>query len=450
MNIINRVKNTILKNNLIKKDDKILVALSGGSDSVFMTHILKILSKEMGFSLYAAHLNHNIRAEAKKDEGFVLDFCKNLGIECFVKSVDIRVYAKENKISEELAGRKARYDFFEELKEKYKINKVATAHNKDDSAESIMLHFLRGCGIDGMSGIPAMRDGFIIRPILDITKKEIEEYCNENSIKYVVDKTNFETDYTRNKIRLKLIPLIEKDINKNFINTITNNSIIFKNASDFIYSSSERAYKRCVYDNKIDINKLLEEHECIISNVIIMHYNNFIKSKENLSGMYVNKIIELIKSKNMPKSMNLPKKVIARAEYGYLFFENLLDNGFDFEYKIEINKKTTISESDISVLIKEEKEKLKDSKDKIYFYSDSNEFYVRNRRKADKFLPVGMNGTKNISDYFTDLKIPLKKRKLIPFLVCEDKIIWIIGYRKDRRSEKGKTLYSITIIKENE
>ena len=134
MNIITKVKNNIIQNNLIKKGDSVLLAFSGGSDSTAMVHILSILAKDMGFSVCAAHINHNIRPEAKFDEEFVKRFCGDLGIECFVKSADVRTFAKEKSISEELAGREIRYEFFDELCKKYSLTSIATAHNKNDSA----------------------------------------------------------------------------------------------------------------------------------------------------------------------------------------------------------------------------------------------------------------------------------------------------------------------------
>lgn len=446
MSIIDKVKNTIEKNCLIKKGESVLVALSGGSDSIAMLHILSVLSEELGFSLYCAHINHNIRDEAKDDEEFVKSYCKNLGIECFIKNEDVLSYAKENSISTELAGRKIRYDFFEEIMKKYSIDKLATAHNKNDSAESIMLHLTRGCGLDGMCGIPVIRDGYIIRPIIDLKKREIEEYCENNGLSYVVDKTNFETDYTRNKIRLNLIPMIEDDVNPNFIDTITNNSQIFKEAVSFIDNYTKKIYDRIAVFNKLYLDELLKEDEIIIKNVILTHFKNYTKKTQNLQQLHINEIVKHIKSKMTSKTINLPEGISAKIEYGTLYFEETKKENSRFEYEISTDIELFVPESGISIVIKEENELKKNTKDKIYFYiKEGKEFKVRNRRTGDKFFPCGMNGTKKLSDFFTDLKIPVSMRELIPILTYDDDIVWVVGKRADRRFSVGEKLMSAEV-----
>ena len=446
MSIIDKVKKTITENELIKKGESVLVALSGGSDSVFMLNILFFLSKEMDFKLYAAHINHQIRKEADDDEKFVLNLCSELGIECFSKKIDVLRVAREISISTELAGRKARYEFFDQVMREKSIDKLATAHNKNDSAESILLHLTRGCGIDGMCGIPVMRDGYIIRPIIEIGKKEIEEYCKEYNLKYVVDKTNFETDYTRNKVRLNLIPAIENDINTNFINTVTENSKIFKETKSFIDNYTKKVYQRVLDCDKLDCLQLLEEDEIIIKNVILMHFKNYTNRCENLSMTHINEIVSLIKNSNSPKIINLPSGISAKIEYGKLYFDKTLNESVLFEYDIIIDKELYISECDKYITVKEEKEIKKNTKDKIYFYVDGKkDFKVRNRRNGDKFMPTGMSGTKKLSDYFTDLKIPVFKRDLTAILTYDEEIVWVVGKRVDRRFSKGEKLMSATI-----
>lgn len=446
MSIIDKVKKTIIENELIKKGESVLVALSGGSDSVAMLNILFFLSKEMDFKLYAAHINHQIRDEAVADEKFVLNLCSELGIECFSKTINVLDIAKENSISTELAGRNARYEFFEQIMKEKSIDKLATAHNKNDSAESILLHLTRGCGIDGMCGIPVIRDGYIIRPIIDITKKEIEKYCEENNLKYVVDKTNFETDYTRNKIRLNVIPTIEEDINSNFINTITDNSKIFRETKSFVDNYTKKVYQNTLDGDKLDCLKLLDEDDIIIKNVILMHFKNYTNRCENLSMTHINEIVMLLKNSNSPKSVNLPSGISAKIEYGKLYFDKTSNESVMFEYDISLDKELYISECDKYITIKEEKEIKKNTKDKIYFYVDGNKkFKVRNRRNGDKFMPMGMIGTKKLSDYFTDLKIPVSKRDLTAILTYDEEIVWVVGKRVDRRFSKGEKLMSATI-----
>ena len=443
MSIIDKVKNTIKKYSLINKGESVLVALSGGSDSVAMLHILFVLSKELDFKLYCAHINHNLRDEAKSDEEFVRAFSEKLGIECFTKSADVLIYAKENSISTELAGRKIRYDYFDELLIKHSIDILATAHNKNDSAESILLHLIRGCALDGMCGIPVCRNGYIIRPIIDLSKSEIEKYCKDNDLEFVVDKTNFETDYTRNKIRLNLIPMIEEDLNPNFIKTLTDNSQIFKETISFIENYTNLVYDKLCRREKLILSELINEEDIIIKNVIMKHFKNYTKREQNLSQLYINEIVRLIKANDTSKKINLPDGITAKIEYGTLFFEDTKRESVAFEYEIVPDKECYIKECDIGILISEEKEIKKNTKDKIYFYvNEDKKFKVRNRRVGEKFMPVGMKGTKKLSDYFTDLKIPASERERIAILTYDDDIVWVVGKRADRRFEHGKKLMS--------
>ncbi len=446
MSIIDKVRNTISEYQLINKGESVLVALSGGSDSVAMLHILLSLSCELNFSLYAAHLNHGLRAEADDDERFVVGLCEKLGIQCFTKKVDVEKYAQENFLSCELAGRKIRYDFFDEIIKENLIDKLATAHNKNDSAESILLHLTRGCGIDGMCGIPAIRNGYIIRPVIDINKAEIEKYCKENNLGFVVDKTNFETDYTRNKIRLNIIPEILENINKNFINTVTENSLIFKEAKGFIDNYTNKVYEKLSNGEKLCVEKLLNEDNIIIKNAILLHFKNYTNKTQNLSMHYVNEIIRIIKACHSPKTINLPDGISAKIEYGCLYFEKTLNKNLSFEYDLISGVELFIPESNDTIIIKEEKEINKNTKDKIYFYVNGDgKFKVRNRRNGDKFQPLGMIGTKKISDFFTDLKIPVSKRDLTLILTYDEEIVWVVGKRVDRRFSNGGKLMSATI-----
>ena len=448
MNTLDKVRQTIKKYALIEKGDRVLVALSGGSDSVAMLHILLKLRDEFGFSVCAAHLNHNIRKEADEDEAFVKKICSELGIECFTKSVNIKECAKQKSISEELCGREARYEFFKSLKDEKNINKIATAHNKNDSAESVLLHMIRGCGLEGLAGISPKREGYIIRPIIDITKDEVEDYCKENNLCYVVDKTNFKTDYTRNKIRLNLLPIIMEKINPGFIETVTQNGAIFKETADFLDSYCEKVYNKVCNNEKADIGKLFKEDLAVTRCIIQKMYSKYTKRSEKLSIKYVNAVMETAKDAKESKIINLPGGVCAVIEYKNLFFSDSFSKKLEFDYNIILGQSIDVLEADITVIIKEEEELLKSTKNKIYFcVDDAKKLHIRNRKNADIFMPRGMSGKKKLSDLFIDLKIPPSQRDLVPLLLDGDDIIWVMGIRQDRRFSEGKKVFSCEITK---
>ncbi len=444
MDIIDIVKNTIIRHDLIQKGDVVLAALSGGSDSVAMCDILIKLSKELDFTVCAAHVNHNMRDEALHDENFVRDMCKKAGIECYVKSADVLGYAKEHNMSSELAGRKIRYDFFEEIKEKHGIDKIATAHNKNDSAESILLHLIRGCGIDGLRAIPYRRED-IIRPVLDLTKGQIETYCHKNGLLYVTDKTNFKNDYTRNKIRNIILPKI-CDINENFVNTVTANAVIFKETSEFMKEYAKGVYDEICDNGRLDIKRLSCEHTAAARVIIQMHFENFTKAAQNLPLEHTEKILKLIKEEKTSKTLNLPNGISARLEYNRLYFIKTDEKSGDYEIPVETGKMIFVPEAGFEALIKEESVKNNNTKNKIYFYKKRDtKLYIRNRRRGDCFYPVAMTGKKKLSDLFCDMKIPANERDNIPLLTENDNIIWVMGVRADRRFLQGEVLMSARI-----
>ena len=224
----------IQENNLIQENDNILVAFSGGPDSVFLLTILHKFSNLLKINLFAAHINHNLRGnESDKDQEFCHSFCSLLGVDCFSESVNVKTFAAENKLSIEESARELRYKAFSEIAEKCNCSKIATAHNIGDNSETMLFNFLKGAGISGLKGIPVRR-GNIIRPVLNINKEEIINYLKQEKIDFVIDSSNLESDFKRNFIRNKIIPLIKNEINPSFENALLNSSMILSSAEKII------------------------------------------------------------------------------------------------------------------------------------------------------------------------------------------------------------------------
>lgn len=437
------MKNTVIKtirtHNLIQKNSKVMVALSGGSDSVCLLHILNDIKDTFGFELYACHMNHSIRKEADDDCRFVTDLCEKLGIVCFIKKVDIKAVAREKKISEELAGRNERYSFFKDISEKNNIDIIATAHNKNDAAETILMHIIRGCGIDGMKGIAYKRDN-IIRPLLDAEKSDIEKYCKDNGYDFVIDKTNSQSIYTRNKIRLELIPEICRNFNPAFINTVVKNAEIIKDDAEYLNGQAEKAYNRAYAGNGLMIDKLKTLHISVLRRVVLIMYNKYFGNTVNMQSVHVESIVRLIKNGQSGKSVNIDNNTKCIIESGKVFLTSSQKTENHYEYKLELNQKIYIKECGISVTLKE----WEGNGEKFYF-EDTDCIYVRNRKKGDIFYPVGMTGKKKLSDYFTDEKIPLSERNKIPLIIYNNDLVWIVKKRRDRRFTKGDKAYMFVI-----
>ncbi len=437
--MIKKVLKTINTHGLIENGDRILLALSGGSDSVCLLYILHALQKQLGFELLACHLNHSIRAEADDDMFFVQGICEKLGVKCFVKKVDIRALAKTEKISEELAGRNQRYAFFEEISKSENCNKIATAHNKNDVAETVLMHLIRGAATDGLCGI-AYKRGKLIRPLLDVKKEDIEAFCKENGYNFAVDKTNAEAIYTRNKIRLELLPLICNDFNPAFIDVLVKNAEIIGDDVEFLEDEAKKAYVKIASEGKIEVEKLQKLHPALARRVIIKSIKECLKTEQNVQSVYVESILELVKKGRSGSSVNICGNMRCCIESGFMFFKKNNEALVEYCYKIEPGKTVHIKECNINITLAD----WQGLGEKFYF-SNIDNIYVRNRRRGDKFSPQGMRGTKKLSDYFTDCKIPLSERNIVPIITCNGEIAWVVGKRRDSRFLKGKKAYTFII-----
>ena len=244
------VLTTIKKYNMINKGDKVVIGVSGGPDSITLLNVLNKFKEKLNIKIYVAHINHSIRKEADEETEYVREFCKKIDVEFFCKKIDVESEAKKLKIGTEEAGRNIRYAFFEEVAEKVGANKIATAHNSNDNAETVLMNIIRGTSISGLKGIEKMRDNKFIRPLIETTRATIEEYCRIEKLNPRYDKSNKENIYTRNKIRNLLIPYIQKEFNPNIIEGINRLSNIAEEEECFINSMVEEEYKRIVIVEK--------------------------------------------------------------------------------------------------------------------------------------------------------------------------------------------------------
>lgn len=435
-----RVLKTIEENKLIKEKDNILIGLSGGPDSMALLYLLKDIQEKLDFRLYIAHVNHGLRGEdALSDENFVRDKAKELNLPFYIKKADMLAYGRERGISSEEAGREIRYNFFKEILLKLGGGKIAVAHNKNDQAETLLMRIIRGTGIDGLKGMDFI-NGNIIRPILNVSREDIESYIEENKIETVLDKTNLQSIYTRNRIRLELIPYLEENFNPNILEGLWRLSKIASIDSNFLDNYSKKRYnfllknksKNCIIlDGDLFENEDISIKQRIIRRGIL-DLNNTL---QGVSGDHIISIMDLHNSGNTGKEVHLANGIIVKTSYGNLIFEKN-DSGpqEDFEFKLAngINKFEELGISiNISVLSLEEFKNDKKGLGVRYFDYDRirGTLRLRNRRNGDRFRPFGMKGSKKLKDYFIDEKIPRDLRDRIPLILDGEDIIWVTGYR---------------------
>lgn len=308
------VLTTIEKYNLIQANDKIVLGVSGGPDSLFMLDILNKLKEKLQFDIVVAHVNHMIREEANEEEEFVKEFCKRIKVEFYSKRIEVEKYANNNKIGLEEAGRKIRYEFFDEVASRTNSNKIAIAHNKNDKVETILMNLLRGSGVTGLQGIQPIKDNKIIRPIIEIERQDIEKYCKENKLEPKIDISNFDNTYTRNKIRNVVIPYIKEEFNPNFIETITRLSEVITEENKFLKNITEQRYREIlieVKDNQITLDlKKFNIEENVIKNRLILYTVSQLKGNtQGLEKIHIQDIIKLC-SNNIGNKYLTPNKTL--------------------------------------------------------------------------------------------------------------------------------------------
>lgn len=454
-----KVLSAIREYNLISENDNIVVGVSGGPDSMALLYVLLEIKSLINFDIHIAHVNHGVRgADAKSDQLFVEKIARELNLPYHTKNVNMIEYGKEKGISSEEAGRELRYGFFREILVSVGGGKIAVAHNMNDQAETLIMRFLRGTGIDGLKGMD-FKTKDIIRPILGIDRREIEAYIENNNIETVLDKTNLEPIYSRNKVRLELMPYIEENFNPNIVNTLWRMSRISSMDSRFLEEYSEGRYNNIVKNqNKhsiiLDGERLIKEDKSIQQRII---RSSILKINDSLQGIteaQVSSVVNLFLTSDTGKEVHLSNGIVAKTSYGDLIIEKgvIKETGkYFYELKFPgLNIFEDIGYSFTIEVLPKEKDFIMDKEKNIkYFDFDmvKGSLAVRNRLVGDKLIPFGMRGTKKLKDYFIDEKVPKELRDKIPLIVDGESILWVVGYRTNdlyKVTKKTKTILSIS------
>ena len=325
-----KVLQSILENGLIESGDRIVIGVSGGPDSICLLHVLNNIRNNvkynLNFELYVCHINHGIRENAVLDEKYVEEYCSKKSIPFYLKKVNIETIAKQEKKGTEETGRNVRYEFFEEIAIKTGSNKIATAHNKNDNIETVIMNILRGSGVSGLKGIEVKRDKYI-RPLISITREEIEEYCNKESLNPREDESNKENIYTRNKIRNIVIPYIKEQFNPNIVEAIDRLSCMSKEETEYLDKIVEEEYKKIV---KVDKPKLIvldlqgfNKLEIVIKRRVIRYtINRLIGTSLGIERIHVEDIVKLCNNNIGNKLLHPNKNIKIMLKKGEIFFED--------------------------------------------------------------------------------------------------------------------------------
>ena len=413
-------------NQYLNEDDAVVVAVSGGPDSMALLHLLIEFRKTKNIEIICAHVNHKVRKESDSEEIFVQEYCHKNHV--IFEKMCIEHYNHDNFHND---ARKKRYDFFEKIIVEYQAKYLFTAHHGDDLIESILMRIVRGSSLKGYSGISKVQDrGFysILRPLLNETKESLMLYNLENQIEYVTDNSNFKDIYTRNRYRKNILPYLKeenKNVHKKFLK-FSNNIL---EAEEYIEEKVNKSFNKMFENNILDLELYLEEDKYIRKRIIMRILENLYQ--ENLytiNDSHITNINKLILGSN-GKKINLPlNKIFSKNDNKIYIYEKSNNK----PYKLKLEQITTLPNGKIIEQI--------DSIDLNNNYicrlsSTDIEFplFIRTRKEGDKMSVKNMNGRKKINDIFTDLKIPLEERDKWPILVDKnDEILWLPGLKKSK------------------
>lgn len=438
MQILEKVRTTIEKHFLLEKGDSVLIGVSGGADSVCLLHVLNQLKDEFGITVSVAHIHHGIRGEeANRDADFVRGLCKKMKVPYFLRKISVPEFAKEEGLSEEMAGRVLRYRCFRELCLANDFSKIATAHHRNDQAETVLMRVLRGAGMDGLSGIRYARQDGVVRPLLDVTRLEIEEYCKENGLEYCTDITNESTQYMRNRIRNELLPELEK-FNPNVVTALSNLAKNMAEDGDFLRDYAKRLYRRLgspLPNRKpvvleIESLKLLEPS--IQVRLLKLAAEDTMGKGYKAERKHWESVLGLLE-KQTGNKVFLPNGLTVSVGYGWLTFEMQEEEekslGFD-GIPVEPENTYAVPDGTVSLTVTEPEFKLASNQwmldyDKVKML----DMEVRTRRSGDKIAVYKDGKERKFKSFLIDEKIPQGKRDKLILLCSGDKVLLAPPYR---------------------
>lgn len=444
LTVKDKVLSALKEYSMLDNTEKIVVGFSGGADSLCLLHLLNTLKTELNVTVIAAHINHGIRgAEALRDADFTAEFCEKNHIELNLLEADCVSEAKKTGESLEECGRRIRYAYFNSLCDEK--SKIATAHNCNDNAETVIFNMVRGASINGACGIPPVRDN-IIRPLILCSRYEIEGYCKENNLHYVTDSTNLSDDYTRNKIRHLILPVME-EINSAAIKNISSFSNSAKEVTSFIVEQAENALEKAERGtNLYDATYLLTLDKVVLKQAITIAFNRF--ADKSLDGKKIDAVYGLMVStgriqlfgdiyaevvKNQLRFFRM--NVIDKAPE--IIIENIPFNSQNGPYNVEISKYTNNSKKINKLVL----DNLVDC-DKIV-----GKICLRTRLEGDKFTFSKRKVTKSLKKLFSEMNIPVEKRGSIPILCDDEGVVWVYSVGVDARCSVNSDSSNIIYVR---
>ncbi len=440
INFFRKLKDYLFNELFFDSNSKVLLGVSGGADSMAMLDAFANLTRELpGMSLSIAHFNHKLRGEESEgDKELVTDAARKYNLPIFVSGSNVKLMAEQKGLSLEAAARILRYRFFERVIKRKNIEYLITAHNADDTVETFFLNLFRGSGITGLAGIPHKRhlvkDAAIVRPFLIFRKKELTEYCRKRKIQWREDSSNASTAFKRNKIRHELLPLIEKDFCPAIFSVVSRTQKFLRQIDDYIYFDVREAVQKLVFNkskSRFSIRlSVLKTYDDFLQGEIIQ---SLLKNNFDIPGASLNLIerVLALEESSVGSYVEINKKYLVLRDRDSLIFSKK-NESFDAYEAIE--KEGAFKVGDYTLSLKKvgkKSVKITDNPNIEYFDYDlvPSLLYLRSKKPGDTFQPIGMVGTVKISDYLTNIKMPIIDKKNVLVLASKSDIIWVCGFR---------------------
>jgi tRNA(Ile)-lysidine synthase len=434
--VLEKVRDTIRKHKMLRRGDTLCVAVSGGVDSTVLVHVLNSLKDEFRLTLVVCHLNHNLRGkESERDFQFVKRAARRLGLVFEGKRLK---KGEHKKGSFQEWARTKRYEFLEEAARRYGARRVALGHNLDDQSETVLMRFIKGSGPRGLSGMEPVR-GIFIRPLIGIKREEIARYAHQEGIKYVIDSSNESKKYLRNRLRLELIPFIEKSYNPNINETLARTARVLGRDAEYIMGEACRAMPGVLKERKkglivLDRKGLTALYEALAVRVFLKAAE-LLNKDGGLYGYHIDSFLALIKGRRPNACASLPGLHLSREYDSIILSTKKPREPIPFDKELTVSGLTRVEETGClfkaTLLKKRPTLACKDGKTAYFDYDAVGKpLRVRSFRTGDRMRPMGMGGHKKLKDLFIDAKIPRAERSSIPLVESGGEIIWAVGLRQ--------------------
>ena len=451
---------TIDHYHLLNQGDRVVLGVSAGVDSMVLLHLLNACSQTFNLSLVVAYVNHGLRpSESEQEADLVQKECERLRLPFELGRFNTKEFQRVWKFSMQEAARRLRFHFFEQIFQKYEAQKIALGHHADDQVETVLMRLMRGAGLQGLKGMLPAREGKVIRPLLEIWRHEIEAFAIKNNIPFLIDSSNLKEDYLRNRLRLSLIPLLEKEYQPNLREILLRTSAILREENDYLEKEAEKIYQNMVEGKGDALTFQFPVYQSLHPAIQWRVIRKMLKTiyGEEKEDLEISQTFKKLKHPPPSFVLEFPLGICMEKKYETVFLgKKKVETIPPFEVELVSPGRTFIKEIGREVVTEEMDAESQSglprvSSETAFLDYQALQFpmRIRNFRPGDRFQPLGVKGSQKLKEFFIDHKIPRFERSKIPLLISGDRIVWVVGHRIDecvRTSDRTKRILKVNLV----